>query len=1140
SSGNIYTKTYNTYQYTNPYTGVNFPYLSQKDDYVYDGTSTPKQAAISFTYDSYGNITRKYFYGDVSITGDERDEYTEYNYDTINWLVSLPSSTYVKDSGGVTKAQAWFTYYSGTGNLWKEESWLQGGTNPITTYTYDSYGNVWTITDPKNNPPTIITYDTAAYTYPATIQNPLGHIIQKTYDYRFGKVLTERDPNNNTTTYQYDVFGRPTKVINPIDTASTYGTVSYYYLDFGTVGSQRVLAYATEQSGTANYIWSEVYFDGLGRTIRKRAEGPNGKVIVIQTLYNNRGLVAFESLPYFEGSETPRWRTYEYDPIGRITKTTHPDDTFATSSYLKGSLTYVDSNGHKKVEERDIYGRAIKIKEYMGVFPSFKLYATTTYEYNVLGNLTKVIDANNNQTIITYDTLSRKTSMDDPDMGHWEYQYDANGNLTYQKDAKNQIITFEYDALNRIKKKIYPDTTYIEYRYDESFSTNPKGMLTTLIDFSGTTKYYYDKLGRTIKTVKTIDAVDYTTETTYDSLGRIETIKYPDNTPIKYEYDSGGNLYLVKNTSNDAVYATYSNYNALGQAGTITYANGVSTAYQYNPQNNRLYSITTNSPSAGGLMNLSYSYDNIGNITNITDILNSQKTRTFKYDDINRLIEAGSPSYGGNLIYQYDKIGNMTYNCKYGYYYYDDPLHKHAVTRVVKNGVTIDTYSYDDNGNMISGAGRSLTYDYDNRPTSIIYNSMAVISVYDAGGNRVKKITPNSTTIYIGQLYECTGGVCTKYVFAGSQRIANISGTETYYYHTDHLGSSNIITDKNGNKVEDIFYYPYGEMKFHTGAINVRHKFTGQELDAETGLYYYGARYYDPRLARFLSADSIVPDPSNPQSLNRYTYVLNNPLIYIDPTGHGFWKTVLGIVEMVVGVVLMVVGITNPYIFYAGVAVMSVGIATLGGNVNVSVTTQVAEFGGGGGPGNSVDFNYTGPGSGYGGGYGGGGGGGSGGSLPYATDSNGITIDMTFYNRYSAYKTVEVTSEDSINRDMYPSNSRNRDSGESNGCFAQCVEENRWDWGWVTALTIGNPVANALAGETGRTGFGGVPSHATTWQHKAGAWISRVTGNPWFSRVGRFVGRAALIPTVFEGFYDIGTIDRCAVVCSGESRQNSK
>mgnify|MGYP001600812842 CR=1 FL=1 len=204
---------------------------------------------------------------------------------------------------------------------------------------------------------------------------------------------------------------------------------------------------------------------------------------------------------------------------------------------------------------------------------------------------------------------------------------------------------------------------------------------------------------------------------------------------------------------------------------------------------------------------------------------------------------------------------------------------------------------------MISGAGRTLTYDYDNRPTSIIYNSMALISVYDAGGNRVKKITPNSTTTYIGQLYECTGGVCTKYVFAGSQRIANIKGTDTFYYHTDHLGSSNIITDSGGNKVEDIFYYPYGELKYNSGSVNVKHKFTGQEEDAETGLYYYGARYYDPRLGRFISADTIVPEPFNPQALNRYSYCANNPIIYTDPSGHGWAEWIGAGVGAVIGAI---------------------------------------------------------------------------------------------------------------------------------------------------------------------------------------------------------------------------------------------
>ncbi|MCK5505780.1 MAG: RHS repeat-associated core domain-containing protein, partial [Thermodesulfovibrionia bacterium] len=182
----------------------------------------------------------------------------------------------------------------------------------------------------------------------------------------------------------------------------------------------------------------------------------------------------------------------------------------------------------------------------------------------------------------------------------------------------------------------------------------------------------------------------------------------------------------------------------------------------------------------------------------------------------------------------------------------------------------------------------------------------------------------------------------------------------------DHLGSSSVITDSIGNSAQQLYYYPYGEIKTNTGSDITKHKFTDQEYDAETGLYYYGARYYDPKLARFISADTIVPDPINPQSLNRYSYVLNNPLRYIDPTGHGFWQTLLGVVEVVVGAVIAIVGsIYNPYVAAAGIALMAYGVETLGGNVNISTSTQVASFGGGGGggPGSSSWITYTGPGS---------------------------------------------------------------------------------------------------------------------------------------------------------------------------------
>jgi RHS repeat-associated protein len=181
---------------------------------------------------------------------------------------------------------------------------------------------------------------------------------------------------------------------------------------------------------------------------------------------------------------------------------------------------------------------------------------------------------------------------------------------------------------------------------------------------------------------------------------------------------------------------------------------------------------------------------------------------------------------------------------------------------------------------MISAPGKTINYNYDNMPKSMNGTTF----VYDYSGHRVKK----NSTVYIGKLYECTSGTCTKYIFAGSNRIAMKTGSTINYYHTDHLGSSSVITDASGNKAEELYYYPYGKTRYNSGSVNLKHKFTGQELDEETGLYNYGARYYDPEIGRFISPDSIVQDYTDPQTLNRYSYCRNNPVIITDPSGNIF------------------------------------------------------------------------------------------------------------------------------------------------------------------------------------------------------------------------------------------------------------
>ncbi len=230
----------------------------------------------------------------------------------------------------------------------------------------------------------------------------------------------------------------------------------------------------------------------------------------------------------------------------------------------------------------------------------------------------------------------------------------------------------------------------------------------------------------------------------------------------------------------------------------------------------------------------------------------------------------------------------------------------HAVTRAGTK-----TYSYDANGNMLLGDGRIMTYDYENRLSTVRKNGATTTFVYDGDGGRVKKtVTSGSTTTtttYIGKLYVCEGTSCSRLIYAGSQRIALVpmppSGRtpSPSYFHPDHLGSTSVLTNAQGAAEEHNSYRPYGQLHTHTGTADVAYKYTGQERDPSTGLYFYNARYYDPALGRFISPDTLVPNPLDPQALNRYAYARNNPVLYTDPTGNFFWIPI--IIGAVVGTV---------------------------------------------------------------------------------------------------------------------------------------------------------------------------------------------------------------------------------------------
>ena len=176
-------------------------------------------------------------------------------------------------------------------------------------------------------------------------------------------------------------------------------------------------------------------------------------------------------------------------------------------------------------------------------------------------------------------------------------------------------------------------------------------------------------------------------------------------------------------------------------------------------------------------------------------------------------------------------------------------------------------------------------YDAENCLTAVSGATSAAF-VYDGDGNRVKKVENGVTTYYVGGYYEKQGSTITKYYYAGGQRIAMRKGSVVYYLHGDHLGSTSLTTNASGAEVARQLYYPYGEVRWSDGTLPTDYLFTGRRYESSFGLLDYNARYYDSALGRFIQADTIVPSPANPQSLNRYSYVLNSPLKYTDPSGH--------------------------------------------------------------------------------------------------------------------------------------------------------------------------------------------------------------------------------------------------------------
>jgi RHS repeat-associated protein len=294
--------------------------------------------------------------------------------------------------------------------------------------------------------------------------------------------------------------------------------------------------------------------------------------------------------------------------------------------------------------------------------------------------------------------------------------------------------------------------------------------------------------------------------------------------------------------------------------------------------------------------------------------------------------------------YAYDAIGNILQKNGILYYYCNHPIQPASAqncTGAIHPSAVVATsdgrtYTYDTNSNTATGAGRTFTWNVDNRVSQVIASGGTVSMNYDYTGIRVKKTGPGGTTYFPFSGYEIDpSGIVTKYIRAGVETLAAKKGSEKLFYHNDHLGGVNVITDIFGVRIQLNEYDPWGKVSRSDGTADLNKRFTGKELDPESEIYYYGGRYYHPELAQFVSPDPFVSDPDDPQKLNRYSYVLNNPINYIDPSGYfhrhktsgGFFSSFFG---FFIGAIVTVLT-ENPVL--GGVVGGAVNAGLNGGNI---------------------------------------------------------------------------------------------------------------------------------------------------------------------------------------------------------------
>jgi RHS repeat-associated protein len=855
---------------------------------------------IESDFDNYGNPQQIDESGEIARSTELTWWYSETDHILEGRLASRLQTPGVRET---------FTY-NADGTLQKQvlnHSQFSTTDGVTTTFTYDAAGQRTSSTTPNSlGFSRVVNYLNYSFGFPETERHPTSGAPGNQVDLKrditaLGLVSWEEDGRTspaNRVDYGYDSWGRRTS-INPAVGETT--SISYA-ADGSTI---------TVSRGSGATLRSTIYsFDGFGRLRSKKDVQRLDEEVTTYDALGRKTQTQYK----LGGSNADK---HLFDVLGRLTRVVHPDLSTIELEYFDNTVDLTDETFATTRFTYQSFGDPSEKRLRFVLDAESK---TWTYNYHSSYHLLEqiVTPTNVGNRSFTYSTKQFLQSETHPESGTTTYTLSGLGERVGRSRGGTNV-SYSYDHMGRQYAIDPPGSSS-----DVTISYNEAGLATSIANSEASYSQTWDGDRRMTQRVATIAGRAYTTSYGWDGHDRLTRITYPSGRVVDYAYDNKGRVTSVTSPT-EADWLSSITYYSHGGVNTLNYANGAFTSISYDARfRPTLFATQT--------VDLDVDYDEANRIDSW---ISNGLTQSFGYDDLGRLTSATSP-YGVATSFTYAENGNRKTQTIGGVvetYNYGADQRLSSVT-----GGFVASYGYDLAGRLTSAPGRTLTWTGLDRMASVTISGTTSTYGYDGEGRRVRATVGAESRYFVldpsGNLlaeYDGAGALIVEHVYLEDRRIGSrYADAKRIYTQHDAVGSAWILTSETGSTYAVYRYWAFGEEAdpfqamgsdgpgwpviasevatfidgFNDGTMSawlvcngvgtncsgfpedvLAPAFTGKELDEESGLYYFEARYLDPRIGRFTSPDEGPFKLQDPQSFNRYAYAQNSPFKYRDPDG---------------------------------------------------------------------------------------------------------------------------------------------------------------------------------------------------------------------------------------------------------------